>query len=88
MAIKDEICFRKDTSISRQIQTLVRDTFLKEGLPDQEVDDLEKRTKNIYKLRSKLVHDGKLPDQTLSSALKDAKEIVRAVLKAKFNDLA
>lgn len=81
-ALIKDVNFRKYDSIRSQIRSLVYDTLTGNG--DTDAADVARKTLKIYDQRSKLVHDGKLPDQELRNAIIEVKNIVERVLKAQF----
>lgn len=81
-ALQRELGFRKEASIRQRIRTLVRSTLSQHG--DADADAMAKTALKIYDQRSKLVHDGYLPEGELSQATEQARNIVRRVLEARF----
>jgi hypothetical protein len=80
-SLDNELWFRKETSISSQVRSVVRRALTVAGAPD--VKPMLKLTVSVYKARSKLAHDGTLPPQELSEAVAAAQHIVTRVLKAR-----
>jgi formylmethanofuran dehydrogenase subunit A len=85
-AVSRELIFRKEDSIRRQIRNVVLSTLADHG--DQDAEQAAKIAVKIYDLRSKLVHDGILESQVLSTAISDAKALVERVLRARFTQEA
>jgi hypothetical protein len=81
-AIEGEILFRQEDSINRQIRRLVETTLQDNG--DQDAKDVASNVVKLYKLRSILLHEGKLESEELIQATNDAKIIVKRVLLARF----
>lgn len=77
-----QLLFRKEDSIRRQIRELVSTTLRANG--DVDATEVARNAVRIYDLRSSLVHDGKLEAKVLSKAISDVKDIVVRVLRAKF----
>jgi hypothetical protein len=85
-ALERELLFRKEASLRSQIRTLVHDILAAEGHHD--AVQIARRAVKVYDNRSTLVHEGTLPENELRVAERDAKEIVEAVLRAKFRQVA
>jgi hypothetical protein len=81
-ALCKELLFRRDDSLRRRIYNMVRSTFEESG--DEEADQWAKKAKRLYDVRSKLVHEGDLPENLLSSSTSEAKLLVQRVLRAKY----
>jgi hypothetical protein len=81
-ALSRELLFRKQDSLRRRIYNLVWSTLEQAG--DKEAERLAAAVKRLYDLRSKLVHEGKLPENLLSDSLAEAKQLVQRVLRAKY----
>jgi hypothetical protein len=81
-SLRKELLFRKEDSIRRQIYNLVFSTLQQAG--DAEAEQLAKAAKALYDRRSQLVHEGKLPESTLSAAVTEAKGLVQRVLRIRF----
>ncbi len=69
-------------SLRSQIRNLVHRTLDTVGNPDAQT--LAQQAVKLYDKRSKLVHEGTLPEQELRQSESDTKRIVEMVLKAKF----
>jgi hypothetical protein len=85
-ALERELLFRKEASLRSQIRTLVHATLIADG--HQDAVQMARRAVKVYDNRSTLVHEGTLPENELRVAERDAKEIVEAVLRAKFRQTA
>lgn len=72
-------------SITEAIRLLVLTTLQNNG--DQYAEEMASKATELYKLRGKLVHDGKIELTRLTEATKSAKIIVERILKAKFMKL-
>jgi hypothetical protein len=83
-SLERELVFRRDKSLRSQIRELVRDTLEKADVAN--AVGLAKEAVKVYDKRSTLVHEGSLPDKELQWAVSEAKGIVEAVLKAKFQE--
>ncbi|MDH4087739.1 MAG: HEPN domain-containing protein [Nitrospira sp.] len=81
-SLNRELLFRREDSIRRQIFNLVLSTF--QSANDTDAEKLAHRAKSLYDLRSKLVHEGKLPEKTLTMAVSDAKALVQRLLRVKY----
>jgi hypothetical protein len=81
-ALERELLFRKVISLRGQIRILVRETLLAAGDPD--ASELARLAVRLYDDRSKLVHDGTLPSDTLAKSTDDARMLLVKVLKARF----
>ena len=81
-ALSLELLFRKTESIRQSIRTVVCTTLQANG--DEDAAATAGKAVQVYDLRSKLVHKGKLESQVLSQAASDAKDIVERVLRARF----
>lgn len=82
IALERELLFRKEKSLRSQVRALVFDTLQKSGT--FHAREMAEKAVKVYDKRSTLVHEGALPIQDIQWAEKEAKEIVEAVLKAKF----
>lgn len=69
-------------SITEAIRLLVFTTLQHNG--NEDAEEMANKATELYKLRGKLVHEGKLELEVLTQATQDAKNIVERVLKAKF----
>jgi hypothetical protein len=81
-SLRRELLFRKEDSIRRQIYNLVFSTLQQAG--DAEAERLAKAAQALYDLRSQLVHEGKLPENTLSAAVTETKGLVQCVLRIRY----
>jgi hypothetical protein len=81
-ALERELIFRKAASLRSQIRALVVSSLTSVGHLDPE--GMGRRAVKLYDARSTLVHEGTLPNEKLTAALRDAKEIARIVLQAQF----
>jgi hypothetical protein len=81
-SLKQELDFRRSDSLKSSIKALVFHTLQN----DSDVSEITNRASRNYDKRSKLVHDGYLPQQELSEATAMAREIVQRVLIQRFND--
>jgi hypothetical protein len=79
-SLERELLFRREASIRSQIRTLVQAALEQAGAPDAE--QFARRAVRIYDVRGALVHDGNVDPTELHHALRDANEIVTAVLKS------
>lgn len=81
-SLKQELDYRRSDSIKSSIKALVFHTLQN----DSDVSEITGQASQIYDKRSKLVHDGYLPQQELAEATAMAREIVQRVLIRRFND--
>jgi hypothetical protein len=81
--LSNDLMFKNEASIRSRVKALVRETYKESDEKAEKIRTVNK----LYDLRSRLVHDGKLQSNELSSAIEQAKIIVVAVLKAKLLDL-
>jgi hypothetical protein len=81
-ALERELFFRKEASLRSQIRALVVSSLTRVGHPDPR--GMGSRAVKLYDARSTLVHEGTLPREKLTAALRDAAEIARIVLQAQF----
>lgn len=81
-SLERELLFKKTDSLRRQVRTLVRQSL--EYLGNKDAVEVAKKAVWIYDKRSTLVHEGVLPQQVLSDAIKNARTIVQLVLEARF----
>lgn len=81
-ALERELFFRKEASLRSQIRALVVSSLI----AAEHLDPVEmgRRAVRLYDARSTLVHEGTLPREKLTAALRDAREIARIVLQAQF----
>lgn len=77
-----ELLFRREDSIRRRIQYLVRTTLRDHG--DEDAEDVAKEAVKMYDLRSTLLHTGWLEPQVLRKATSDTKRIVERILQILF----
>ena len=85
-SLERELLFKKTDSLRRQVRTLVRESL--DYLGHKEAAELAKKAVWVYDKRSKLVHEGVLPQQVLSEAIMNARTIVQLVLEARFRGFA
>jgi hypothetical protein len=83
-SLERELIFKKTDSLRRQVRTLV-DESLRNSFGPEQAKELASKAVKVYDLRSKLVHEGYLPECELNQATADAKNIAPQVLKAKFH---
>ena len=81
-ALEREIVFRKENSIRSQIRALVFETLRVHG--EEDAKKTAKRAVDLYDLRSDLIHNGYIENESLSSLIEDTKSIVVNVLKSIF----
>ncbi len=81
-ALSQELLFRKEDSIRRQVRALVFTTLQANG--DEDAEAMAAKAVQVYDHRSTLVHEGKLGSPVLGKATSDAKDIVERVLRARF----
>ena len=81
-AVSRELLFRREDSIRGQVRNLVATTLSMNGGAD--AAETAKRAVQVYDLRSTLVHEGKLNEHELSTAISEARSIVERVLRARF----
>lgn len=82
-SLERELIFRKEDSLRSRVRRLVQQSAVLPNGP--EFDALVSRAVELYDLRSTLIHTGVLEESVLSRALTDARELVRALLKKKFD---
>jgi len=85
-SLERELLFKKTDSLRRQVRTLVRESL--DYLGHKEAAELAKKAVWVYDKRSKLVHEGVLPQQVFSEAIMNARTIVQLVLEARFRGFA
>lgn len=85
-ALEREIGFRKGVSIRKRIWTLVERTLSSRS--DNGANETAKLAVSLYDKRSRLVHDGYLPEHELREATTQMREIVRQILEVRFVELA
>ena len=81
-ALERELLFRKEKSLRSQARALVFDTVQMSGALNAK--ELADRAVKVYDKRSILVHEGALSVEDLRWAETEAKNVVEAVLRAKF----
>uniref|UniRef100_A0A7C4RQG6 Uncharacterized protein n=1 Tax=Desulfatirhabdium butyrativorans TaxID=340467 RepID=A0A7C4RQG6_9BACT len=81
-SLNRELLFRREDSIRRQIYNLVLSTL--QSANDADAERLAQRAKRLYDLRSELVHEGRLPEETLTMAVSDAKPLVQRLLRVRY----
>jgi hypothetical protein len=82
-ALRQEVLFRRESSIRSQIRQLISSTL-------QNENDVKIQTRlamRLYDLRSSLVHDGTIDPQLLATSTSDAKSLVLRVLRSRFRHL-
>ena len=77
-----EIGFRKERSIRSSIRKLVYSSL--QQAEDPEAEQLSRQAVRFYDMRSRLVHDGYLPEHDLGQAVTSMRDIVARVLKNRF----
>jgi len=85
-AVTRELLIRRDDSIRRQVRRLVITTLQLNG--DADATATARRAVELYDLRSRLVHDGKVAQDALSPAISEALSIVKRVLMVRFTQNA
>ena len=75
-SLSRELGFRSEDSIRSQIRKLFANL---PGIDSKESEALQKRAIHVYDKRSKLVHDGHLPVEELSSLEGEARELLEKV---------
>ena len=85
-ALEKEIAYRKEVSIRQKIRTLVWQTLSNQG--SEAATAAARKAVRLYDQRSRLVHDGYLPAETLTKGIQELKEIVCNVLKSQFTQVA
>jgi hypothetical protein len=85
IALERELLFRKEKSLRSKIKDLVFDTLQGEGASNAR--EMAAKAVKVYDKRSTLVHEGTLPIQDIQWAETEAKNIVEAVLRAKFQEV-
>ncbi len=81
-SLKQELDYRRSDSIKSSIKALVFHTLQN----DTDVVEIASKASKIYDKRSKLVHDGYLPQQELAEATDIARTIVQRILIQRYND--
>lgn len=81
-AVCRELLVRREDSIRRQVRNVVLTTLTMNG--DADAVEAAKKAVQLYDLRSRLVHKGRLAPQELSEGMTDAKNLVERVLRARF----
>jgi len=81
-SLNRELLFRREDSIRRQIYNLVLSTL--QSANDADAERLAQRAKRLYDLRSELVHERRLPEETLTMAVSDAKPLVQRLLRVRY----
>jgi hypothetical protein len=84
IALERELLFRKEKSLRSQVRALVYDALQRSGA--SYAREMAEKAVKVYDKRSTLVHEGALPIQDIQWAETEAKNIVEAVLKAKFRE--
>jgi hypothetical protein len=82
-ALRQEILFRRGSSIRSQIRRLISSTLQN----DNDVNIQARLAVRLYDLRSRLVHDGTIDPQVLAISTSDAKTLVLRVLRRRFRHL-
>lgn len=85
-ALEQEIAHRQEVSVRKKISTMVWKVLSAQGRDS--ATEAARKAVNLYDKRSRLVHDGYLPDGELREGTRELKEIVRSVLKARFVEVA
>lgn len=78
-ALGRELVFRREDSLRNQIRKLFVDL---PGVGGDESRSLQARALRTYDRRSRLVHDGQLPDEELRESERDARELLELLIKA------
>lgn len=84
-SLERELIFRRDLSIRSQVRAMVHRTLEEVGYED--ASSMADSAIDAYDKRSKLVHEGSLPDSELSEALRKAKEVAKLILEAQFQGI-
>lgn len=82
-SLEREMLFRREDSIRSQIRRLVRDLLASEN----DADLTTRNALRLYDLRSRLVHEGTLPQLDLDRATREAKQLVHRVMAIRFERL-
>lgn len=81
-SLERELFFRAGASQRSQLRSLVGGSLL--FLGHEQPTELVKQSVKMYDLRSELIHEGKLPEAVLSSAISTTQNLVEQVLEARF----
>ncbi len=85
-SLEHELLFKKEDSLRRQVRSLVLQSL--EFLGHDKPQELAKQAVWVYDQRSKLLHEGFLPEPLLSQATSTAKSVVELVLEAQYKGFA
>lgn len=81
-SLRQELLFKREDSLRRQVRSLVLKSL--EFLEHTDARNMASKAVWVYDQRSKLAHEGFLPQPLLSEATSTAKSIVTLVLEARF----
>ena len=81
-SLRRDLLFRKDDSIRRRIYSLVLKTLQDHG--DKDAEEMAEISKEMYDLRSKLLHEGWLEPEILSKSVTQTSKIVERILSSLF----
>jgi hypothetical protein len=80
-SLQGDMLFRSKAPISNRIQALISEVLREEG--QDSIDLVTRQALDAYRVRGKLVHGTRVTQEVLDSAIEDARNALKRVLKAK-----